>query len=87
MKREKAYKRLIRQLYGVKKKLAKDDHDASLIHEKKTINQKLHLLRKKYGLTEFASHAWVKPIRAHFHNQVNAAVAQKIASRAWLTFQ
>ncbi|QKY70585.1 hypothetical protein [Lentibacillus sp. CBA3610] len=86
MKREKTYKRLIRQLHGVNKKLAKDDHDASLIDEKKMINQKLHLLRKKYGLTEFASHTWVKPIRKHFHNKVNAAVAQKIASRAWLTF-
>ncbi|QKY71396.1 hypothetical protein [Lentibacillus sp. CBA3610] len=86
MKREKAYKRLIRQLHSVNKKLAKDDHDASLIHEKKMINQKLHLLRKKYELTEFASHVWVKPIRQHFHNKVNAAVAQKTASRAWLAF-
>lgn len=50
------------------------------------INLRFQALREKYGLTEYASHQWVKPVREHFQNKVNAAVAQKIASRSWLAF-
>jgi hypothetical protein len=86
MKRKKTYKRLIRQFKGVAKKLEKDEENTFLKREKKGIQEELKTLRQKYQLTEYASHEWVKPVRKHFDNKVNSAVAQKIASRAWLTF-
>lgn len=81
MKREKQYKKLIRQYKGVSKKLQTDKDNPFLMNELKLIRQKLKALREKYQLTEYASHHWVKPVRKHFQNRVNAMVAQKIASR------
>jgi hypothetical protein len=86
MKRENVYKKLIRQWKGVQNKLQKDKENAFLLNEKKSIQQEFQTLREKYHLTEYASHKWVKPVRKHFGNKVNAAVAQKIATRAWNTF-
>src|SRR5699024_3396526 len=57
------------------------------ISDKKHIKVQLNDLRKKYQLTEYASHMWVKPVREHFGNRVNSAIAQKTASRAWLAFR
>lgn len=87
MKRTKSYKKLIRQYKGISKKLIHDEENPTLLQEKKHIQQQLKALRETYQLTEYASHDWVKAIRNHFGNKVNAAVAQKIATRAWLTFQ
>ncbi|WP_257350670.1 hypothetical protein [Pseudalkalibacillus decolorationis] len=86
-KREKAYKRCLRQLKGIRHKLGSDQDNPTLIEERKNVYMQLNQLREKYQLTEYAAHQWIKPIRQHFGNQVNAAVAQKIASRAWLAFR
>ncbi|RDU36887.1 transposase [Neobacillus piezotolerans] len=87
MKRLKEYKRCIRQLHGVKRKLALDEENPFLLNELECIREKLQDLREQYQLTEYASHAWAKGIRKHFGDRVNAAVAQKTASRAWLAFR
>ena len=71
MKREKAYKKLIRQYKAVSGKLEKTPKDEHLKAEKKTIQEKLKQLREKYQITEYVSHKWVKPIREHFGNKVN----------------
>ncbi|WP_257351001.1 hypothetical protein [Pseudalkalibacillus decolorationis] len=86
-KREKAYKRCLRQLKGIRQKLGSDQYNPTLIEERKNVSMQLNQLREKHQLTEYAAHQWVKSIRQHFGNQVNAAVAQKIASRAWLAFR
>ncbi|MBS4178442.1 hypothetical protein [Lederbergia citrea] len=86
MKREKHYHKLIRQWKGVSKKLEKDQKNPLLLNEKKHLQQQFKALREKYLLMEYASHDWVKPVRNHFGNKVNSAVAQKIASRAWHAF-
>ncbi|WP_257349784.1 hypothetical protein [Pseudalkalibacillus decolorationis] len=86
-KREKVYKRCIRQLKGIHQKLRLDEDNPTLKEEKKNLYLQLNQLREKYQLTEYAAHQWIKPIRQHFGNQVNAAVAQKIASRVWLAFR
>ncbi|MFC8575084.1 hypothetical protein ACFUCO_17005 [Heyndrickxia sporothermodurans] len=86
MKREKRYKKLIRQLKAVSKKLEKNEQNKALIKDKKHIQDELKTLREKYHLTEYSSHVWVKPVREHFGSKVNSAVAQKIATRAWNTF-
>ncbi|MBD1382469.1 transposase [Metabacillus arenae] len=87
MKREKHYKKLIRHYKGVSKKLKSDKENKFLQDEKKKIQLELKKRRENVQLTEYASHEWVKPIRSHFGNKVNSAVAQKIASRAWSAFQ
>ena len=87
MKREKRYKKLVLQNRGVSKKLAKDPSNKILIAEKKCIQAAFEELRLKYALTEYASHEWIKPIREHFGNKVNSAIAQKTATRAWNTFK
>ncbi|MFS0904309.1 RNA-guided endonuclease TnpB family protein [Priestia aryabhattai] len=87
MKREKQFQRLMRQYKGVQKKLEKDTKNKQLTEEKRVLQQAFKLLRDQYELNEYASHHWVKPIRKHFGNQVNSAVAQKVASRAWEAFE
>ncbi|RHW39033.1 hypothetical protein D1B31_13805 [Neobacillus notoginsengisoli] len=87
MKRLKEYKKWIRQLKGIKRKLARDEENPFLQNELKCLREKLKGLRDQYQLTEYASHTWVKSIRKHFGDKVNAAVAQKTASRAWLAFR
>ncbi|NGY77527.1 hypothetical protein F6Y02_17630 [Bacillus megaterium] len=77
MKREKQFKRLMRQYKGVQKKLEKDTKNKQLTEEKRVLQQAFKSLRDQYELNEYASHHWVKPIRKHFGNQVNSAVAQK----------
>jgi len=65
LKRLKEYKRYIRQLKGIRKKLAKEKETPFLINELKCLQQKLKNLREQYQLTEYASHTWVKRIRKH----------------------
>ncbi len=86
-KREKVYKRCIRQLKGIHHKLRLDEDNLILKEERKALYLQLNQLREKYQLTEYAAHQWIKPIRQHVGNQVNAAVAQKTASRTWLAFR
>lgn len=87
MKRTKTYKRLIREYKGVSKKLNHDEENPMLIQDKMRIQQQLKALRETFQLTEYASHEWARAIRKHFGDKVNAAFAQKTASRAWLAFQ
>ncbi|RHW38005.1 hypothetical protein D1B31_14580 [Neobacillus notoginsengisoli] len=82
MKRQKEYKRWIRQLKGINRKLARDEENPFLQNELKCVREKLKGLRDQYQLTEYASHAWIKSNRKHFGDRVNAAVSQKTASRA-----
>ena len=86
MKREKSYKKWIREYRFVSKKLERNPTDEVLVKEKKIIQKNFTSLRDKYSLNEYASHDWVKSIRKHFGNKVNSAVAQKTATRAWNTF-
>lgn len=87
MKRQKQFKKLMRQYKGVQKKLEKDVKNEHLLKEKKVLQQAFKSLRDQCELNEYASHNWVKAIRKHFGNQVNSAVAQKVASRAWGAFE
>jgi len=87
MKREKQYKKYIRQWKALSRKLETDGGNTTLLADKKYTEAQLNDLRKKYQLTEYASHMWIKPVREHFGNRVNSAIAQKTASRAWLAFR
>lgn len=92
MKRTKRYKKCIRDNHAVSEKLrlAEKSKKANLIkgykEKKKRISVRFQRLREEFGLTEYSIHAYIPPIRSHFGNQVNAAIAQKTASRAWNAF-
>ncbi|WP_156324516.1 hypothetical protein [Bacillus sp. FJAT-27245] len=57
MKRLKEYKRSIRQLHGLKRKLAIDEGNPCLLNELECLRERLKDLREQYQLTEYASHA------------------------------
>ena len=44
-------------------------------------------LDKKYKLNEYSLHEFVKPMRQHFNRNIDAFTAQKLATRAWKTFE
>jgi hypothetical protein len=44
-------------------------------------------LHKKYGISEYAIHSYVKPMQHHFKKNIDAFTSQKIATRSWLTFK
>src|SRR5690625_2397006 len=56
MKREKQYKKYSRQWKALSRKLETDGGNTILMADKKHIEAQLNDLRKKYQLTEYASH-------------------------------
>lgn len=46
-------------------------------------NDKINELNKKYGLTEYSLHDYVKPMQKHFKNNIDSFTAQKIATRCF----
>ncbi|MBZ9633799.1 transposase [Clostridium sp. FP1] len=50
-------------------------------------NKQFNELNKKYGLTEYSLHDFVKPIQKHFKGNIDSFTAQKIASRCFSAFQ
>ncbi|WP_078427388.1 RNA-guided endonuclease TnpB family protein [Alkalihalobacterium alkalinitrilicum] len=49
--------------------------------------QALKQLNKGYELSEYSLHAFVKPMQHHFKKNIDAHTSQKIATRAWKTFE
>ncbi|MGP7817057.1 RNA-guided endonuclease TnpB family protein [Niallia sp. 01092] len=92
MKRTKKYKKLSRCLRAVSKKLSyyKAQGNKKNIqfyqNEKKQIMRKIFDIQEQFELTEYAMHDYLKAIRNHFGNTLNADFAQKAATRAWNTF-
>lgn len=101
MKRRRLYKKLMRKSFGISKqislcetKLAKDENNVELNKikkqlqkEKEEVIKQIFDLQKEYGLFEYSMHEYIKPMRKHFGNRVNANVVQKAATRAWNAFQ
>ncbi|WP_319000943.1 transposase [Clostridium estertheticum] len=50
-------------------------------------NKQFNELNKKYSLTEYSLHKFVKPIQKHFKNNIDSFTTQKIASRCFSAFQ
>lgn len=97
MKRTKRYKKLKRCLRVVtiklsfyEKKKTEDEETKEKIkfyqNEKNQIMKDIFDIQKEFGLFEYSMHEYVKPIRSHFRNTLNADIAQKTATRAWATF-
>ncbi|WP_445487389.1 RNA-guided endonuclease TnpB family protein [Niallia sp. 03133] len=92
MKRTKKYKKLRRCLCAVSKKLSYNKAQGNkkniqfYQNEKKQIMKKIFDIQERFELTEYAMHDYLKIIRNHFGNTLNADIAQKAATRAWNTF-
>lgn len=50
-------------------------------------NRKFQELNKKYGLTEYSLHKYVKTMQHHFKKNIDSFTAQKIANRAFNAFE
>ena len=55
--------------------------------EKEKRNQLLREISKKYKLTEYSMHKFVKPIQHHYSKNIDAFTAQKIATRCLKAFK
>lgn len=44
-------------------------------------------LKQEYKLSEYSLHAFVKPMQQYFNRNLDAFTAQKLATRAWKTFE
>lgn len=50
-------------------------------------NRKFQELNKKYGLTEYSLHKYIKTMQHHFKKNIDSSTAQKIATRAFRAFE
>jgi len=50
-------------------------------------NKLFNELNKKYKLNEYALHEFVKPMQHHFNKNIDSMTAQKLATRAWKSFE
>lgn len=50
-------------------------------------NKEFNKLNKKYGLTEYSLHEFVKPMQHHFKKNIDSFTAQKIATRVFRAFE
>lgn len=50
-------------------------------------NKQFNELNKKYGLTEYSLHKYVKPMQKHFKGNIDSFTSQKIATRCFNAFQ
>lgn len=50
-------------------------------------NKRFQELNKKYGLTEYSLHTYIKPMQHHFKDNIDSFTAQKIATRAYIAFE
>ena len=93
MKREKKYKKIRRCIRAVSQKIAyfeekKDKEKVNFYKkEKDTLFKGLFEYQLKCGVTEYAMHDFANPIRSHFGKRMNSLISQKVATRAWNTFQ
>ncbi|MCM3652568.1 transposase [Metabacillus litoralis] len=91
MKRTKKYKKIRRCLRAVSKKLSyyetQENKEKMTFYqaEKNQLISELFDIQKQFHLSEYSMHEYLKPIRKHFGDTLNADIAQKIATRAWNT--
>lgn len=86
LKRNKRYKRLLRDL-AIVKKLEKEDlkvHQTSVYtKDKKMLNEQLKELKSKYGVSEYWLHSYIKKQQNQYKQHIDSLTAQKIASTVW----
>ena len=68
-------------------KQSKEHRKVSKMSKDKDRNKKFNELNKKYGLTEYSLHTYVKPMQHIFKKNIDSMTAQKIATRCFSAFQ
>lgn len=66
---------------------SKEYRKVSKMSKDKDRNKKFNELNKKYGLTEYSLHTYVKPMQHIFKKNIDSMTAQKIATRCFSAFQ
>ncbi|MBB5324864.1 hypothetical protein HNQ34_001962 [Anoxybacillus tepidamans] len=85
----KLYNACLRECLKRYKKLQHDREYKQVIQQptSKEKNKILNELYRFYGVTEYALHDFIKPMRYPFKKHIDSHTAQKIATRAWLAFE
>jgi len=85
----KLYNACLRECLKRYKKLQHDKEYQQVIQQSasKEKNERLNELYRSYGVTEYAMHDFIKPMRSPFKKHIDSHTAQKIATRAWLAFE
>lgn len=65
----------------------KEYQEAIKMPKSKERNNLFKQLNQKYKLSEYSLHDFVKPIQHHFSKNIDAFTAQKLATRAWKSFE
>lgn len=71
-------------------KMMQADKEYPLVVERaksKERNKLFKQLNQKYKLNEYSLHDFVKPMQHHFSKNIDAFTAQKLATRAWKSFE
>ena len=68
-------------------KESKQYQKVSKMDKGKERNKLFNELNKKYGLTEYSLHEFVKPMQKHYKVNIDSFTAQKIATRCFNAFQ
>ncbi len=85
----KLYNACLRECLKRYKKLQHDREYKQGIQQptSKEKNKILTELYRSYGISEYAMHDFIKPMRSPFKKHIDSNTAQKIATRAWLAFE
>jgi hypothetical protein len=83
------YNACLSELLKRYKKLNNDMEYKQVLEQPKSKerNKLLSTYQKQYGLSEYSMHDFVKPMQHHFKKNIDAFTAQKLATRAWFTFE
>jgi len=65
----------------------KEYQEVIKIPKSKERNKLFKQLNQKYKLSEYALHGFAKPIQHHFSKNIDAFTAQRLATRAWKSFE
>jgi len=72
--------------YGTMRQ-SKEYRKVCKIEKGKERNKQFQELNKKYGLTEYSLHIYVKPMQHKYKKSIDAFTAQKVATRCFSAFQ
>ena len=85
----KMYNACLNELYKCYNTMrqSKEYRKVCKMEQGKERNKQFQELNKKYGLTEYSLHTYVKPMQHRYKNNIDAFTAQKIATRCFSAFQ
>jgi hypothetical protein len=86
----KLYRKNIRCIKAINGKIqkSKDVKEVKVLEkERRTLYNKQKELEIQFGLTEYAIHEFVTPMKHHFEGVLDINTAQKLATRAWKAYE